>query len=97
MPAAVKQPAFDVYNVSLFFPLLVIFLFLLFNSSLIQSLAVTFGVLQVFLISTCKVVSAAEVFFGAHVYIVVVYVVQYSVNTCDRRNTDWSRGQSGIL
>ena len=42
-----------------FFPLLVIFLFLLFNSSLIQSLAVTFGVLQVFLISTCKVVSAA--------------------------------------
>lgn len=49
--------------------------FSLFYSSLVKSLAVALGVLQVLVVCTCKVVRATEVFLGTHVYIVVVHVV----------------------
>ena len=49
--------------------------FSLFYSSLVKSLAVALGVLQVLVVCTCKVVRTAEVFLGTHIYIVVVHVV----------------------
>ena len=43
------------------------------------------------------VVCAAEILFGAHVKIIVANTIQYSVNTCNRRDADWARWQTWVL
>ena len=49
------------------------------------------------LVGTSEIVGSAEVFLGTHIYIVVVHVVEYSVNTCYRWYANRARRQSRVL
>ena len=53
---------------------------ILFYPSLVQRLAIFGSVLQMLVIGASEVVGAAEVFFGAHIQIVVLHIVEHGIN-----------------
>ena len=54
---------------------------LLFDSPFIQCLRILCCILQVFAVCLCEVMGAGEIFFGTHIYIIMVDTVQYSIDT----------------
>ena len=69
----------------------------LLNSSLVECLGVFCRILQVLLIGAGEVVGTAEILLGAHVDVLVLYVVEHGVDACHRRDADRTRRKSRIL
>ena len=69
----------------------------LLDSSFIECLGVFCRVLQVLLIGAGEVVGTAEIFLGAHVDVLVLYVVEHGIDACHRRDADRTRRKSRIL
>ena len=53
------------------------------NSSLVECLGVFCRILQVLLIGAGEVVGTAEIFLGAHVDVLVLYVVEHGVDATE--------------
>src|SRR5574344_2359676 len=86
MPVSAKRQAFRFYST----------LILLFYSTFVKCFGVFSCILHVLIISYGKVVCSAEVFFCTHIQILVMYMVQYSIYACDRRNTYRTRRQTWV-
>ncbi len=48
----------------------------------LQCLRIFGCILQVLLVSAGKIMSAAEILLGAHVEVIVLYMVEYGIDTC---------------
>ena len=70
---------------------------LLSNSSTIQSLLILPCIGSMLCRCDCKIVSAGEIFLGAHVDVIVLGIVQDTFQTLIGRNSDRTRRESGIL
>ena len=66
------------------------------NASFVQSIGVTGCVALVLCIGYGKIVRAREIFFCAHIDIVVRVVIQHGVNACNAGDADRSRRQTDI-
>ena len=69
----------------------------LLDSSFVECLGIFCSILQVFLIGAGKIVGAAEILLGAHIEILVLYMVEYGINAGNRWNADWARRKTWIL
>ena len=67
------------------------------NPSLIQSLLIFPGIGSMLGISDRKVMGAGEIFLGTHVEVIVLGVVQDTLQALVRRYTDRAWRKSGIL
>ena len=70
---------------------------LLSNTSTIQRLLILPCIGSMLCRCDCKIVSAGEIFLGAHVEVIVLGVVQDTFQTLVGRDTDRTRRESGIL
>ena len=70
---------------------------LLSNPSTIQSLLILPCIGSMLCRCYCKIVSAGEIFLGAHVEVIVLGVVQDTFQTLVGRNSDRTRRKAGVL
>ena len=62
----------------------------------VQGFAVFGRVVPMFLICTCEIVRTAEVFFRAHIKVIMMDKVEHRIDTGHRRNTDRAWGQADV-
>lgn len=59
---------------------------LLLNAPMVDGCRVFGGILHVLFVGAGEVVRAAEVFFGAHIQVIVVLHIEHCIDACYRRN-----------
>ena len=62
--------------------------YFLFDSALVECGRIFGGICKMLLIGACEIVSAAEIFFGAHIEVVVMHHVEHGIESGNRRNAN---------